>query len=135
MKNKKTIKISSAKAKGRKLQQWVAKKISEVTGIPCGKDCLIESREMGQCGVDVKLYGNAKEKFPFSVESKWQETWGLPAFVKQAKENKIKGTDWLLFLKKNRHEEIVVMDAKAFFDIWGQYLNMLYGHDHKVKDG
>lgn len=129
----KKIKISSCKAKGRRLQQWVAKKISEITGLPCGKDELIESREMGQIGTDIKLYGEAKEKFPFSVECKYQETWSLLKWIKDAKDNKIKGTDYLLFIKKNRHEEIVVMDAKSFFDLYEQYLMMLFGKNHKDK--
>ena len=123
---KKRIKISSAKAKGRKLQQWVAKKISEITGLPCGKDELIESREMGQTGVDIKLYGDAKEMFPFSVEAKYQETWSLPAWIKDAKDNQAKGTDWLLFIKKNFHEEIVIMDAVAFFDLYEQYIQFVF---------
>ncbi len=131
-KKKPRITVSSAKAKGRRLQQWVAKKISDVTGIECGKDCLIESREMGQDGVDVKLYGIAKEKFPFSVECKNQESWSIIQYIKQAKTNNLKGTDWILFLKKNLHEEIVVMDAKAFFDIYEQHLLMLFGDKHKL---
>jgi hypothetical protein len=130
---KKRIKISSSKAKGRKLQQWTAKQISKITGLPCGKDEVIESREMGQTGTDIKLYGLAKEKFPFSVECKCQETWSVPAWIKQAKENKIKGTDWLLVFKKNFHEEIVVMDASVFFDLYEQHLTMLFGKNHKLN--
>lgn len=129
---KKRIKISSAKAKARRLQNWVAGKVSKITGIDCGKDCMIEGREMGQSGVDLKLYGPAREKFPFSVECKYQETWSLPAFIKDAKDNKEKGTDWLLFIKKNHYEEIIVMDAEAFFDIYDTFLKMLFGKDHKL---
>lgn len=130
---KKKITIASAKDKGRRLQKWVCERIGQITGIETGKDCLIESREMGQDGCDVKLYGVAQEKFPFSIECKYQETWSVPAFVKQAKANKKKGTDWLLFLRRNRHEELVVMDAKAFFDLYEQHLRLLFGPDHKAK--
>lgn len=133
MAKKKRITVASAKAKGRSLQKWIAKKISEITGIECGKDCLIQSREMGQSGTDVRLIGIAKEKFPFSVEAKNQETWSIPAWIQQAKENQVKGTDWLLFIKKNRHEEIVIMDAKAFFDIYSQYIDFVFSEDHKIK--
>ena len=131
---KKPISIASRKAKGRNLQKWIAQKISEITGIPCGKDCQIESREMGQAGVDVKLYGIAKEKFPFSIECKNQENWSIPAWIKDAKGNHVPGTDWLLFIRKNRHEPIVVMDAVAFFDLYDRYLNLLFGGKHKIKD-
>lgn len=110
-----TISIQSRKSKGRRLQQWVAQKISELLQIPWGKDELISSREMGQSGTDVRLIGEAKKRFKFSVEAKNQENWAIPAWIKQAKSNQNEKTDWLLFIKKNRHEEIVVMDAKAFF--------------------
>lgn len=63
-----SISVKSRKAKARRLQQWVAQKISDITGIECGKDEDIESREMGQSGVDIKLRGDAKYMFPFSVE-------------------------------------------------------------------
>ena len=32
------ITIASAKAKGRRLQQWTAQKIAEITNCPYGKD-------------------------------------------------------------------------------------------------
>lgn len=109
-----SISIASRKAKGRKLQQWLAQKISDLTGIPCGKDELIESREMGQAGVDIKLIGEAKEKFPFSIECKRQESWSVPAFIKQAKQNNMPDTDWLLVMKRSREDAVICMDANAF---------------------
>lgn len=111
------MKTSSAKAKGRNFQNWVAQKISELLGIPYGKDEMIASREMGQNGVDIRLVGEAQKRFPFSVECKCQETWSIPAWIEQAKSNQKEGTDWLLFVKKNRKEPIVVMDANAFFNL------------------
>jgi hypothetical protein len=122
----KKIKVSSAKAKARRLQQWVAKYISEITGIKWGEDELIQSRPMGQGGIDVPLLGKAQEMFPFSSECKWQEKWDIPGWIRHAKHNKIEGTDWLLFVKKNRHEEIVIMDAKAFFDFYEQLLQEIW---------
>jgi len=112
-----SIKIAYRKAKGRNLQKWVAQKISDLLGIPCGKDELIESREMGQCGTDIKLYGEAKERFNYSIECKAQESLSIPAWIKQAKENTVKGTDWLLICKKSRENPIVIMDAKVFFNL------------------
>ena len=64
------MKTSSCKAKGRQLQDWVAQKISELLNIPCGKDEAICGREMGQDGVDIRLIGEARVRFPFSVECK-----------------------------------------------------------------
>ena len=114
---KKRITVSSAKGKGRKAQQWVAKKISELLNIPWGKDEQIASREMGQSGTDIRLLADAKDLFPWSVEVKNSEMWSVPSFIKQAKENQLPGTDWLLFMKKNQHEYITVLDAEVFFDI------------------
>ncbi len=99
MAKKKRISVQSAKAKGRRLQQWAMRKISELTGIPCGKDELIASREMGQSGTDVRLIGKAQKVFPWSVECKNQQTWSIPKWIIQAKENQKKGTNWLLFVK------------------------------------
>lgn len=117
---KKRISVSSAKAKGRNLQQWAAAKISELTGLPWGKDELIASREGAQNGTDVRLVGEAREKFPFAVECKWCESWAIPAWIKQAKSNEEPGMDWLLIIKKNHHEPIVVLDADKFFEILGR---------------
>lgn len=113
-----TIKPSSARAKGRSLQQWACKKISEITGFPWGKDELIASREASQSGTDVRLVGEALERFPFSVECKWQESWAVPAWIKQAQANRREGTDWLLIVKKSRMKPVVIMDAERFFALY-----------------
>ncbi len=109
------ITTSSAKAKGRNLQQWVCEQISYLLGLPWGKDELIASREASQTGTDVRLIGEAKRRFPFSVECKHQETWSIPAWIKQAQANQAIGTDWLLVVKRNRMPPVVMMDASRFF--------------------
>jgi hypothetical protein len=115
--HKKRITNSSAKAKGRSLQQWTCKKISELLGIPWGKDELIASREASQTGTDVRLVGEAKERFPFSVECKWQESWSVPSWIRQAKSNQAKGTDWLLICKRSRENPVAIVDAERFFEL------------------
>jgi len=117
---KKTIAVSARKAKGRKLQQWVCQQISDLTGYEWGSsgdDCTIESRPMGQKGVDVRLESQVQEQFLFSVECKSQETWSISTWIKQAKENQSVGTDWLLICKKKRENPIVIMDGDAFFKL------------------
>jgi hypothetical protein len=121
---KKKISVQSAKAKGRKLQQWTANMISRVTGLPWGKDELIASREMGQSGVDVRLVGVAKMLFPYSVECKAQEKWQIHEWIKQARENEMENTTWLLVAKRNHEKPIVAMDAERFFMLWSQVLDM-----------
>lgn len=114
---KKKISVASAKAKGRRLQQWVCQQISDLTGFEWGRDCPIESRGMGQQGVDVRLEGRVLKLFPFSVECKAQESWSIHAWIEQAQENNIPDTDWLLVAKRSRKDPVVVMDAKAFFKL------------------
>lgn len=119
---RKRISVQSAKAKGRELQKWVCKKIAEVTGGTWGKDCEIESRPMGQSGTDVRMESQMLEKFPYSVECKWQEAWSIPAWIEQAKANQMKNTNWILFAKRSRIKPIVVMDAEHFFEIYERAL-------------
>ena len=99
------------------MQKWVAQQISDITGIKCGKDELIESREMGQMGADVKLIGEAQKLFPFAVECKRTEKLDLYGSIKQAKDNQKKGTNWLLVSRRSQENAIVTMDAEAFFEL------------------
>ena len=61
------MKTQSAKAKGRKLQQWVRDQIIEQLEVH-PED--IESRSMGAGGEDLIMARAARERFPFSVECK-----------------------------------------------------------------
>ena len=118
------MKTSSAKAKGRGFQNWVAEKISSILGIPCGKDCLIQGREMGQSGVDVKLIGEARKLYPFSIECKKTEKWNLPAAIQQAIDNQLPETTWQVFITKNRFHKVVIMDADEWFKVWRKVLDL-----------
>lgn len=111
------MKSRSKKNKGKRLQNWVCKRLSELLNIPYGKDCLIASREMGQTGTDIRLIGKAKDLIPYSIECKNQETWKLQKYIEQAKANQDSKRDWLLVLSKNRFKPIVVMDAEVFFEL------------------
>lgn len=116
---RKRIKVSSAKAKGRRLQIWVCHQISCLLNIPYGyeDDMLIQPRIMGQQGVDVILHGEALNKFPYSVECKSTEKIALYEAIKQAQSNQIAGREWLVIHKKNKFPPIVVMDATHFFKL------------------
>ncbi len=117
---KKRITVASAKDKGRRLQKWVCEKISDLTGYEWGHDCPIESRAMGQNGVDVRMEKKVLELFPYSVECKAQEKWSIPAWIEQAQSNIIQDTEWLLFVRRSRSRPIVILDAEVFFDILKQ---------------
>lgn len=111
------IKPSSAKAKGRALQQWVAAAFSRVTGIPWGPEDEkeIQSRPMAQRGVDVILRGRAAELLPLSIECKNGESFQLVSTVEQARANTKPGTDWIIVHKRKKFRNpIVMMDWKTF---------------------
>lgn len=120
---KKTISRSSAKSKGRNLQQWTCKMISLFTDLSWGKDEEIASREMGQSGADVRMSPNARRLFPFTLECKSGNQWNLPAAIKQCQANLYPDTEWMIVLdrpsqiKDERIPPIVVIDGEVFFQI------------------
>jgi len=120
IKPKKRIKVQSAKAKGRNLQKFMCKKISELTGHEWGADCPISSRPMGQSGTDVRLESHVQKLFPYSVECKAQESWSVMAWIEQAKKNQKKDTDWLLVCKRKNLSPVIVIDADKFFELLAQ---------------
>jgi hypothetical protein len=118
------IEVSSAKSKGRWLQNWVANQISLLLNIPWGRDdgSLIEPRQMGQSGVDVILRGEAAEGFPYSSECKSGEKINWKKAVKQARANEEKGRPWLVFLKTGMFKKpIVMLDAELFFSLLSKF--------------
>lgn len=123
LKSRKPISISARKAKGRRLQQWAAKKIAEITGFEYGPDCEISSRPMGQSGTDVRMERQVLDLFPYSIECKAQENWAVPAWVEQARKNTYPGTEWLLVFKRNQERPLVILDAEHFFNMMGKLVD------------
>lgn len=76
------MKTSSAKAKGRRLQQKVAERIREYYGLP---DSDVRSLPMGAPGADVWLSEYARKKFPFAIECKNVESINIWKAYAQAK--------------------------------------------------
>ena len=106
------MKTASAKAKGRKLQQHIAKRIQEVFDLH--KDD-VRSTPMGVSGSDVMMSPKAKEKFPFDVEAKNTEKINVwKAYEQSAVRTKLTP---LLVIKKNRKQPLVVLDFEDFLDI------------------
>ena len=103
------MKTSVAKAKGRRLQQRVAKYLAEEYDLVYGQDEDLGSREMGQIGVDVKMSKEAKAKIPFDIECKNQETWHLAPWWTQCLSNNKENRVPLLVISKNRHEDLAVL--------------------------
>lgn len=120
--NKKRIKTSSAKAKGRNLQKWVCGEIAELIGIEYDQqddNCLIHSREMGQHGNDIILREEVFKKFPFSIECKNTEKFNIRESINQAIKNTKKDTSWMVIYKYNGLKiPVVIIDWNTFKEIW-----------------
>ena len=100
----------SAKAKGRRLQQWVRDQLIEHLEVH-PED--IESRSMGAGGEDLIMARDARQKFPFSIECKNQEKLNIWDAYDQACAN---SGDYepIVFIKKNGKKPLVVLDAEYF---------------------
>ena len=115
-----SMKTKSAKAKGRKLQDWVKTNLiyylnlsPKVIDIGSHIRCAI----MGERGADVTLSSSIRHLFPFSIECKNQETFkGMYKILDQAA-----GHDKyppIAFLKMNKKEPLILMEAKTFFEVY-----------------
>lgn len=100
----------SAKAKGRKLQQWVRDKLIELLDVH-PED--IESRSMGAGGEDLIMARAARQKFPYSIECKNVEKLNVWEAYEQAKAN-CGDYEPLVVMKKNNKKPLVVIDAEFF---------------------
>ena len=120
----KPIKVRSAKAKGMNFQATVCEFIADLIGIPFlrGDDeSLILPRASGQNGTDIALRGEAKKRFPFSVECKASESLNIVETIAQAKANEGIGTDWLVVhRRKALEEDIVMMSWQTFAKFWSR---------------
>ena len=104
------MKTQSAKAKGRRLQQWFRDLLIEKLNIH-PED--IESRSMGAGGEDLIMARAAREKFPYSVECKNQEKINLWESYNQAQQNS-KHHEPVVILKRNNSKPLILVDAEYF---------------------
>ena len=117
------MKTSSAKAKGRKLQDWEKSKILDYFHKCYGSDeydDLVTTATMGEMGADVRLVGEAGRKFPFSIECKNQEKFsGIYNIIDQARNHS--RFPPLAFIKMNRKPPLVMLEAEEFFKHYFRY--------------
>ena len=104
---------SSAKAKGRKLQQWVVTKLVEILGFD-EED--LESRPMGSSGEDVIMGVQSRKKFPYSIECKNQEAVNVWKAYEQSQEN-CKDYEPLVIIKRNKSKPLALVDAEYFIKL------------------
>ena len=104
------MRTSSAKAKGRRLQQWFRDLLIEKLDVH-PED--IESRSMGAGGEDLIMARAARKKFPYSIECKNQESVNVWNAYDQAKEN---SGDYepIVVLKRNNTKPLILVDADYF---------------------
>ena len=107
------MKTQSAKAKGRRLQQWFRDLLIDKLGIH-KED--IESRSMGAGGEDLIMSRSARDKFPYSIECKNQEKINIWESYKQAEENS-KSYEPVVVMKRNNHKPLVLVDAEYFIGL------------------
>ena len=107
-----TISTQSAKAKGRKLQQWVRDRILHCFPWLTLDD--VRSTPMGVSSEDVQLSPHARIDFPYHVECKARNKISAYKQYDQAKNDA--GHEPILFMKMDRRNPLVVMDAEYFFN-------------------
>ena len=110
------MKTQSAKAKGRKLQQWMRNLLIEKLEVH-PED--IESRSMGAGGEDLIMARAAREKFPMSIECKNQEKVNVWKAYTQCDMN-AKDYEPVVVIKKNNFKPLVVVDAEYFINLFGK---------------
>ena len=104
------MKTQSAKAKGRRLQQWFRDLLIEKLDIH-PED--IESRSMGAGGEDLIMARAARQRFPYSIECKNQGSINVWKSYEQAQENS-KDYEPVVVLKRNNTKPLVLVDAEYF---------------------
>ena len=104
------MKTSSAKAKGRRLQQWFRDLLIEKLDVH-PED--IESRSMGAGGEDLIMARAARKKFPYSIECKNQESVNVWKAYEQAEENS-GDSEPIVVLKRKNTKPLVLVDADYF---------------------
>ena len=111
---KKRISIQAGKQKGRNHQKFVAGRIADMLGVECGPNESVRSREGGQAGTDVVLVGDALRRFPWSVECKRTEKWAVHDWIKQARNNTIIGTNWLVVARRSQEKSVAILEWDVF---------------------
>ena len=110
------MKTSSAKAKGRNLQNLVRDKLRSIF---VGKDLEeddIKSQTMGMGGEDIVLSPAAKREIPYSFECKNTERLNLWKALEQCESN-CEDRNPVLVIKRNRSDVYAVIKFDNFLNL------------------
>jgi|TARA_R110000744_G_scaffold13582_2_gene39401 hypothetical protein len=109
------MKPSSAKNKGRLLQQWVRDALlSRLKGVEPDD---IKSTPMGVNGPDVMLSPAARRKWPWTVECKSRAAFSVYSIMDQAESSLSPDTKPVVVIKANRKEPLALIYAKDFMEM------------------
>lgn len=103
------MKSSSAKAKGRRLQQWVRDRMLGIVDMLGPND--VTSRSSGAGGTDLILSPLAARYFPLSIECKNVERVNIWSAYAQASAHDGEGEP-VVFLSRNHAKPLAVIDAE-----------------------
>ena len=118
-----SIKTSSAKAKGRRLQNYIRDKLLE--RFPWLDEGDVESRSMGSSGVDIILSPLGRRTFPVSIEAKKTKKTPSRAELDQSRANAygttIPAVVWCPHGCGHK-KSMIMFDLEDFLD-WYQEIN------------
>jgi|TARA_X000001382_G_scaffold44617_1_gene30154 hypothetical protein len=103
---------SSAKAKGRRLQQWVRDLILDL--FPTLEEDDVKSTSMGAGGEDIQLSPAARKLMPITVECKNKKSFAVYKDYEQSVSHS-KKFEPVLVIKGDRKKPLAVVDATHYF--------------------
>ena len=110
------MKIKSAKAKGRNLQNLVRDKLRSIVVGKVLEEDDIKSQTMGMSGEDIVLTPSAKKVIPYSFECKNTERLNLWKSLEQCESN-CEDRNPVLVIKRNRSEVYAVVKFDNFLNL------------------
>jgi hypothetical protein len=108
------MKPSSAKAKGRALQNFIRDRLRALFSLP---DEDVVSTPMGVSGIDVQLSERARKACPYAFEAKSYAKIAIYKWWKQAEDNATAELSPILVVKQNYGKPLVVMSWETFEDL------------------
>ena len=115
------MKTSSAKSKGRRHQQYVARRLVETSDELEPDD--IRSASMGAPGEDIPMSPAARRQFPFSFECKNVEKLSIWSALDQARSNCPKNATPVVVFTRNRETPQIALPFEKFLEIYKVYLD------------
>lgn len=112
------MKIHSAKAKGRRLQDEVVESLYENYNQLRKGD--IKPAIMGESGKDIKMSPSAEDQIPFDIECKNTEKASPWQWIKQAEENTKENRIPLVVFRRNRSKTYAIIE-------WEKLLKLVNG--------